>query len=215
MYDRTSSLSSSSDFGRERSCRKELYIFAHCCSFLNRRKCMSRGLPSMTALLGLLAIAGYQNRDKIAEMLGGRGRVGPAQIHKAALVAYLGQLGLGGASAGGVLSGGLGELLERFKQTGQSQSATPGSTPAPISRAPRPTSSGRLARRCWRLCRSKQVSRETSSSRGFAANCPTQSTSTRRKGVCRRKPTFRMHSVMPIDPSSTERGIAIAVGIGT
>ena len=29
---------------------------------------MSRGYPSMTALLGLLAIAGYQNRDKIAEM---------------------------------------------------------------------------------------------------------------------------------------------------
>ena len=29
----------------------------------------NRGLPSMTALLGLLAIAGYQNRDKIAEML--------------------------------------------------------------------------------------------------------------------------------------------------
>ena len=33
---------------------------------------MSRGFPSMTALLGLLAIAGYQNRDKIAEMLGGK-----------------------------------------------------------------------------------------------------------------------------------------------
>ena len=31
---------------------------------------MSRGMPSMTALLGLLAIAGYQNRDKLAEMLG-------------------------------------------------------------------------------------------------------------------------------------------------
>jgi hypothetical protein len=30
---------------------------------------MSRGFPSMTALLGLLAIAGYQNRDKIAETL--------------------------------------------------------------------------------------------------------------------------------------------------
>ena len=30
---------------------------------------MSRGMPSMTALLGLLAIAGYQNRDKLAEML--------------------------------------------------------------------------------------------------------------------------------------------------
>ena len=33
---------------------------------------MSR--PSMTALLGLLAIAGYQNKDKIAEMLGGLGK---------------------------------------------------------------------------------------------------------------------------------------------
>ena len=32
---------------------------------------MSRGFPSMTALLGLLALAGYQNRDKIAEMLRG------------------------------------------------------------------------------------------------------------------------------------------------
>ena len=30
---------------------------------------MSRGFPSMTALLGLIAVAGYQNRDKIAEML--------------------------------------------------------------------------------------------------------------------------------------------------
>ena len=29
----------------------------------------NRGFPSMTALLGLLAIAGYQNRDKIAEII--------------------------------------------------------------------------------------------------------------------------------------------------
>ena len=38
---------------------------------------MSRGFPSMTALLGLLAIAGYQNRDKIAEMLRGATAGGP------------------------------------------------------------------------------------------------------------------------------------------
>ena len=31
---------------------------------------MTRGMPSMVALLGLLAVAGYQNRDKIAEALG-------------------------------------------------------------------------------------------------------------------------------------------------
>jgi hypothetical protein len=34
---------------------------------------MSRGLPSMTALLGLLVLAGYQNRDKLAELLKGAG----------------------------------------------------------------------------------------------------------------------------------------------
>ena len=31
----------------------------------------------MTALLGLLAVAGYQHRDKIAEMLGGLGKSTP------------------------------------------------------------------------------------------------------------------------------------------
>src|SRR3954454_4061937 len=36
---------------------------------LTRSITMSR--PSMTALLGLLAVAGFQNRDKIAEMLSG------------------------------------------------------------------------------------------------------------------------------------------------
>ena len=35
---------------------------------------MNSGFPSMTALLGLLAVAGYQNRDKITEMLGGIGK---------------------------------------------------------------------------------------------------------------------------------------------
>jgi hypothetical protein len=30
----------------------------------------------MTALLGLLAMAGYQNRDKLAEMLGNRAGAG-------------------------------------------------------------------------------------------------------------------------------------------
>ena len=76
---------------------------------------MSRGFPSMTALLGLLAIAGYQNRDKIAEMLrGNSGTVGAGQSGLGGLLSSLGSAG-----AGGLLSGGLGELLERFKQTGQ------------------------------------------------------------------------------------------------
>jgi uncharacterized protein YidB (DUF937 family) len=84
---------------------------------------MSRGFPSMTALLGLLAIAGYQNRDKIAEMLGGLNK--PGSSGQGGIGGLLGQLSgsLGGASAGGILSGGLGELLDRFKQSGQGDTA--------------------------------------------------------------------------------------------
>jgi uncharacterized protein YidB (DUF937 family) len=64
---------------------------------------MSRGFPSMTALLGLLAVAGYQNRDKIAEMLRGAssapGTSGQAQ--QGGLGGLLGSLGSGGV--GGLL----------------------------------------------------------------------------------------------------------------
>ena len=84
---------------------------------------MSRGFPSMTALLGLLAIAGYQNRDKIAEMLRGPGQNKPGAEGQGGIGGLLAQLGLGGASAGGILGGGLGELVERFQQTGQSETA--------------------------------------------------------------------------------------------
>ena len=86
---------------------------------------MSRGLPSMTALLGLLALAGYQNRDKLAELLGGTGPRNPGSPGQGGLGGFLEQLrtGLGGAGAGGVLSGGLGELLDRFKQNGQGDKA--------------------------------------------------------------------------------------------
>ncbi|HZH11859.1 MAG TPA: YidB family protein [Microvirga sp.] len=86
----------------------------------------SRGFPSMTALLGLLAIAGYQNRDKIAEMLRGQQAGSPGRPgHETGGLGGLGGLlgSLGGAGAGGLLSGGLGELLDRFRQNGQSDVA--------------------------------------------------------------------------------------------
>ena len=88
----------------------------------------SRGFPSMTALLGLLAVLGYQNRDKIADLLrnmnqGGGAATGdnPAQAQQGGL----GNLGglLGGLSAGTLLNGGLSELLEQFTQSGQRDAA--------------------------------------------------------------------------------------------
>jgi uncharacterized protein YidB (DUF937 family) len=89
---------------------------------------MSRGMPSMTALLGLLAIAGYQNRDKLAEMLHGTGANHPNPGSAAQQPGQGGLLGnlsgmLGGAGVGGLLNGGIGELLERFKQNGQGETA--------------------------------------------------------------------------------------------
>jgi uncharacterized protein YidB (DUF937 family) len=103
---------------------------------------MSRGFPSMTALLGLLAVAGYQNRDKIAEWLGGAGQSTPPAGGRPAggqtagqtapqggqaggLAGVLEQLrsNLGGTTPGGILSGGLGELIDRFQQSGHGETA--------------------------------------------------------------------------------------------
>ena len=87
---------------------------------------MSRGMPSMTALLGLLAIAGYQNRDKLAEVLKGATANNPTpgggaqQSGQGGLLGNLGAM-LGGAGVGGLLNGGIGELLEKFKQNGQGE----------------------------------------------------------------------------------------------
>lgn len=91
----------------------------------------SRGFPSMTALLGLLAIAGYQNRDKIAEILKNLNQGGaaagnnPASGQSGGEQGGLGNLGglLGGLSAGTLLNGGLKELLEQFTQSGQKDTA--------------------------------------------------------------------------------------------
>jgi uncharacterized protein YidB (DUF937 family) len=89
---------------------------------------MSRGFPSMTALLGLLAVAGYQNRDKLAELLRGvQGSSGasPQGSQPGNLGGILGNLGgmLGGTSVGNLLNGGLRDLVDNFKQNGHGDAA--------------------------------------------------------------------------------------------
>lgn len=90
---------------------------------------MANGFPSMTALLGLLAVAGFQNRDKIAEMLGGLGQGQPGTPGNrqgggrgglpAGLDGLLG--GAAGSGVGGLLSGGLRDLVDTFKKAGQGE----------------------------------------------------------------------------------------------
>lgn len=86
---------------------------------------MARGFPSMTALLGVLAVAGYQNRDKLAGLLGNRsgsgaeGGAAAGQGRAGGLDGLLG--GLAGGGLGSILGGGLGELTDRFRQNGHGE----------------------------------------------------------------------------------------------
>ena len=79
----------------------------------------------MLALLGLAAVAGYQNRDKLREM------IGDAQSGRAentddqgpgGLMQEIGQI-FGSRDAGRNLSEGLRDLVDRFSSTGQGATA--------------------------------------------------------------------------------------------
>ncbi len=109
---------------------------------------MAKGMPSMIALLGLLAVAGYQNRDKLGSVLGDMGNAAGGSRRPdgtssggigdalgglfggggASTGGGLGNLGgmLGGAGAGGlggILSGGLGDLMKQFEGQGAGRKA--------------------------------------------------------------------------------------------
>jgi uncharacterized protein YidB (DUF937 family) len=89
---------------------------------------MARGFPSLTALLGLLAIVGYQNRDKLAELFReaqakyGESGPGGAQEGRAGTPGNLGGI-LGGTSVGGLLGGGLRDLVDSFQSSGKGEIA--------------------------------------------------------------------------------------------
>lgn len=73
---------------------------------------MARGMPSMVALLGLLAVAGYQNRDKLGGLLDGFSKQSQDPNNP-------------NRSSGGLDSilGGLGDLVDRFRQAGRGEKA--------------------------------------------------------------------------------------------
>ena len=83
----------------------------------------------MLALLGLAAVAGYQNRDKLREMIG-EAQSGRAQglndqtvpAGHGGLMAEIGQI-FGSGDAGRNVSEGLRDLVDRFRSTGQGSKA--------------------------------------------------------------------------------------------
>jgi uncharacterized protein YidB (DUF937 family) len=90
---------------------------------------MAKGSPSMIALLGLLAVAGYQNRDKLSGMLhGAQGNPDNSGADTTGNHAAGGGLAdsfrgmFAGAGTGGIASG-LHELLGRFTNPVQSAKA--------------------------------------------------------------------------------------------
>ena len=92
---------------------------------------MSKGMPSLMALLGLVAVAGYQNRDKLRDMIGdARGSAptdpepGPEGQARSGggLLDEIGQM-FGSGNSGRNLSEGLGELVTRFRTNGLGASA--------------------------------------------------------------------------------------------
>ncbi|MGG5807661.1 YidB family protein [Falsiroseomonas sp. CW058] len=95
---------------------------------------MARGTPSLLALLGVLAVAGYQHRDKLGELLGGAGgsRTGPPGEGGREGGQPGGLAGAaGGAGIGGMLSEGLRDLVDRFRQSGHGETADSWVAPGP------------------------------------------------------------------------------------
>lgn len=80
---------------------------------------MARGMPSLAALLGLVAVAGYQNRDKIGDFI--KGLDDPSSPAGGMLERV--KKGMGDSPMAISVKAGVGELLERFKQNGQGTAA--------------------------------------------------------------------------------------------
>jgi uncharacterized protein YidB (DUF937 family) len=78
-------------------------------------------MPSLAALLGLVAVAGYQNRDKIGEFIRGLGNTDPTNSGGSMLDRA--KKSLGDSPFGTNITGGLGELVEQFRNNGEGATA--------------------------------------------------------------------------------------------
>ncbi len=84
---------------------------------------MSRSTPSLLALLGLVAVAGYQNRDRIGEMLSDARQKAtePGQAMPSANGGFMAEVGQFFQT--GHLFTALNDLVDRFKASGWGDAA--------------------------------------------------------------------------------------------
>jgi uncharacterized protein YidB (DUF937 family) len=78
-------------------------------------------MPSLAALLGLVAIAGYQNREKIGEFVKGLTSGDPNNPATGMIDSV--KKAVGSSPIGTTITGGLGELVDRFKKNGMGETA--------------------------------------------------------------------------------------------
>ena len=80
---------------------------------------MSRSTPSLLALLGLVAVAGYQNRDRISEMLSDARQKAsePGQTNPPVTGGFMAEVGQLFQTSH--LSTALNDLVDRFKASGR------------------------------------------------------------------------------------------------
>ena len=88
----------------------------------------NKGMPSLLALLGLVAVAGYQNRGKLRDMMAdartGAGTAGGAAgSGSGGLLDEIGRTFGAGGDSGRNLKEGLDSLLDRFRTSGHGKKA--------------------------------------------------------------------------------------------
>jgi uncharacterized protein YidB (DUF937 family) len=85
---------------------------------------MSRSTPSLLALLGLVAVAGYQNRGRISEMMSDAQQKmnAPGAPANSGFLSEIGQM-FQSNPAGRSISTALGDLVDRFRASGQGSTA--------------------------------------------------------------------------------------------
>ena len=81
---------------------------------------MAKRMPSLVALLGLVAVAGYQNRDKISEFV--KGLANDPNSAAGGMI-DMAKKAIGSSPTATSITGGLGELVDHFTKNGEGKTA--------------------------------------------------------------------------------------------